>query len=360
MVATTFQADDGSIWAVDTDNMYGLIRAAIRHRLIRQRSRVVQHSEAWYLPTTYNLETNWQNFRRDLDRMSEQYWDEAWQQLRVQPRTFQSTLATLLSEGVADLAWYQNESQRCSQRSAASIDRVVGVWEGLYTGARITRDASATFLVVTAGIVMAPAGAAAAGAVGMTGISSGTAMTTLAAGSVMRGAFTYQDTGSVGSAAINATGTFVVGAIGIGAAGSGLGTAVQMTRAEAGTLIAIQTGAAAVTNGGMALAEGKDIRVAAAAAGVAGLSQLLGGVVGGRLESLSFINQARIGTTLDMVGNTAGNIASDATDRYIRTGSFTQPSPPVRGNVTHLGLPLSDAESEVRRCVLAQLRAAPH
>lgn len=349
-------ADDGSTWAVDADNMYGLIRAAIRHRLIRQRSRVVEHSEAWYLPTTYNLETNWRNFRAELDRMSERYWDEAWQQLRVQPQVFQSTLATLMSEAATDLAWYQNESARCSQRSTASIDRVVGVWEGLYTGARITRDASATFLVVAAGIVMAPAGAAAAAGVGMTGISTGTAMTTLAAGSAMRGAFTYQDTGNVGSAALNATGTFVVGAIGIGAAGAGAGTVVQMSRAEAGTLIAIQTGAAAVTSGGQALAEGKDIRVAATAAGVAGLSQLLGGAAGSRLESLSFINQARIGTALDMTGNALGNVASDAADRYIRTGSITQAPPAVRGNVTHLGLPMSDAESEVRRCVLSRMQ----
>jgi hypothetical protein len=354
MGAVTFQADDGSIWAVDLDNMYGLIRASIRHALIRRRTRVVEHSESWYLPTTYNLETNWRGFQGELNSTCEQYWDEAWTRMRALPQNLQENLAALLSSGVDDLNWYQTENGRCSQRSTASIDRVVGVWEALYTGARITRDASATFLVVTAGIVMAPVGAAAAAGVGMTGISTGTAMTTLAAGSAMRGAFTYQDTGNVGSAVINAGGTFIVGAVGIGAAGSGLGTAVQMSRAESATLIAIQTGGAMITNGGMALAEGNSVRSAAAAAGVAGLSQLLGGAVGGRIDSMAFFGQAAIGTALDLAGNAAGNAASEAAGP--RRG---QPRPAVRGAVTYLGLPGSQAEAEVRRCVLAQLRPAP-
>ena len=225
----------GGIWAFDPNVIYGITRAAVRTRLIRQRSRVITDNPGMFLPTTYHLETNWTGYRAELDVEAARYWAEAEMHLRSAPDNFYGTLVGLVNDAITDNNWHRSESTRLQRQSSANISRVVGNWETALTAARITRDLSATILVVTAGVVMAPAGAAAAGAAGMTGISAGTATTTLAVGSAMRGAFTYQDTGNVGSAMVNATGTFIVGMIGIGGASAG-----TLTSAEQATTCRMQ------------------------------------------------------------------------------------------------------------------------
>ncbi|MGL6208823.1 MAG: hypothetical protein ACRC14_03215, partial [Paracoccaceae bacterium] len=142
-------------------------------------------------------------------------------------------------------------------------------------------------------------GLAAASAVGMTGVSAGTAMTTLAVGSVMRGAFTYQDTGNVGSAATNAAGTFMVGAIAVGAAGA------TMSTAEQATILVIQSSMQGMTTGGQALVEGRSASEAARAAAVSAGFGFAGGVIGGKVANMSFVGQVVVSGVADTIGNAA-------------------------------------------------------
>lgn len=335
----------GGVWAFDPDVIYGIVRASVRARMIRRRSRVVTENHGILMPDTYHVETNWTGFRQAYAAEADLYWAEAEMQLRTDPRNFFGTLVGLTNDAIVDTNWHRQQVASCSQRSSRNIERVVGNWETALTTARVVRDASATILVVTAGVVMAPAGAAAAGAAGMTGISAGTATTTLAVGSAMRGAFTYQDTGNVGSAMVNATGTFVVGMIGISGA-----SAATLTSGQQATVLIIGSAAQGTTAGTQALIEGKSMQQAAVAAAIGAGSQALGGVIGSRIESLGFFTQVAAGTIIDLGGNMASAAVVD------RMGAAPAGAPRVGGNIDFLGLPAAQSEDYVRRYALRQIR----
>lgn len=351
MALSAVQDRSGNVWLFDPDVIYSIIRAAVRAQLIRRRSRVVENNAGWLLPTTYNLDVNWNGFRSELNSECERYWHNAEMQLRTDPQTMQGNLTGLVTDAVNDMAWFRNETRSAAQRSNSSISRVVSNWETAESVARFVRDGSATFLIVTSGVVSGGAGFAAAGAAGMTGISGGTAMTTLAVGSAMRGAFTYQDTGNVGSAALNAVGSFTVGAIGLTAAGGAAGAASQMSRAEQATVLIISSAAQGTVSGLQAIVEGKGFKVAAAQAGVSALTQAVGGVVGQRIEWMGFFAQSGVGTAIDLAGNIGGNALGDQISR-----STPLAVPPTRGACDFAGLPANQAANYVAQYALARRR----
>jgi hypothetical protein len=164
----------------------------------------------------------------------------------------------------------------------------------------------------------------------MTGVSTGTAMTTLAVGSAMRGAFTYQDTGNVGSAAINAVGTFTVGAIGIGAAGATMSTADQAT------ILVIQSTGQGMTTGGQALVEGRSASDAARAAAVSAGFGFAGGAISSQVGNMSLVSQVAINGLADMAGNAAAGAV-------IAPPNNPMPMPRSSG-ADYAGLPADQAE----------------
>lgn len=290
---------DGRRWAYNNDGVYLLLRTAVRAMLVRRHTRTVATDHGFLMPTTYCVETDWGGVRRDLETETQRYWATAEQGLQAYPRTMLQNLGAVLRDARADMAWLHAARVAANRRSSSSIDGVVSGWETALTAATFVRDASATILVVTAGIVSGGTGLAAAGAVGMTGVSTGTAMTTLAVGSAMRGAFTYQDIGNVGSAAINAVGTFTVGAIGIGAAGATMSTADQAT------ILVIQSTGQGMTTGGQALVEGRSASDAARAAAVSAGFGFAGGRISNAVGGMSFVSQVAINGVADMTGNAA-------------------------------------------------------
>lgn len=326
----------GRTWIYDPDVVYAIVRAAVRARIVRNRSRVVTDNPGWTMPTTYYLETNWDGYRREMESEATRYWQNAQEQLRRAPDTFFGSVIGLVNDAINDNNWHRNTSNDCQRRSSANIGRVVDNWETALTATRIVRDASATILIVSAGILVAPVGAGAAAAAS-SGIGMGGATTMLATGSVMRGAFTYQDTGNVGSAMINAAGSFTVGMIGLG------GASATLTSAESATVLIIGASAQGVTSGGQALVEGKNMQQAATAALMGAGSQALGGVVGNRIGNLGFWTQVGTGTLLDVAGNQASSRVVDA------VGAPSATPPAARGNIDFLGLPAAASEAYVRQ-----------
>jgi len=328
-------------WVFNPDGIYLLIRAAVRAQIVRARSRVVTTDHGFLLPTTYCLETDWAGFRIEVERETARCWNDAQQQITLNPRLMRGTLLGLIADARRDITWVEEQRVSANSRSSSSIDSTVRGWETALTTARITRDASATILVVTAGVVSGGAGVALAAGAGMTGVSTGTAMTTLAVGSVMRGAFTYQDTGNVGSAVINTVGTFTVGAIGIGAAG------VAMSGAETGTIIIIQSAGAGTTSGLQALAEGQGARRAAMTAVASFGAGAISGTVGSQLGTMSLTTQISINGVADMMGNAAVGALTASPGNPL-------PMPVVRGSVDFGGLPARSRDDEMfvtRNCL---------
>ena len=321
-------------WAFNADGIYLLIRSAVRAQIVRSRSRVVPTDHGFLLPTTYCLETDWSGFRVAFERETTRYWNDARQQITLNPRLMRGTLLGLINDARRDLAWMEDQRITANRRSASSIDSVVNGWENALTVARVVRDGSATILVVTGGIVSGGAGLAAAGAAGMTGVTTGTAMTTLAVGSVMRGTFTYQDTGNVGSAVVNTVGTFSVGAIGIGAAG------VAMSTAQTGTIIVIQSAGQGTATGMQAIAEGRSARDSAVAAAISAGFGVVGGAIGTQLGGMSLTSQVTISGVADMLGNAAAGAAIAPPGTLI-------PVPILRGSVDFGGLPARSRDDEM-------------
>ncbi len=340
MPAYLLMDSTGGRWAWDPDGTYLIVRAAVRASLIRRRTRVTETDNGFFMPTTWEVETDWTGFRNALNVEAARYWANAEMQVRLDPRTFFQTLIGLANDAINDTFWYNDLRARTQRRTSASISNNVDNWETALTVTRGIRDGSATFLIVTAGIVTGGAGLAAAGAVGMTGVSAGTAMTTLAVGSAMRGAFTYQDTGNVGSATVNAAGSFIVGAIGIG------GASATLTSAETGTLIFIGSSGAGIASGAQAVIEGKSMGTAATQALVSAGGTALGSVLGTRIENMGFVVQAGVGTLIDLGSAAAGNALTSPS-------AGANPTPPRTGGVIDFtGLPTSMAEPFVRQTAL--------
>lgn len=321
-------------WVFNPDGIYLLIRAAVRAQIVRARSRVVTTDHGFLMPTTYCLETDWAGFRVQVERETTRYWNEARQQITLNPRTMRGSLLGLIADARRDITWLEEQRISANRRSSSSIDSVVSGWETALTTARITRDASATILVVAGGVLSGGAGLALASGAGLTGVTTGTAMTSLAVGSVMRGTFTYQDTGNVGSAVINTVGTFSVGAIGIGAAG------VAMSTAQTGTIILIQSAGAGTTTGLQSLSEGNSMRQAAVAAVASAGAGAISGAVGTQLGSMSLVSQITINGVADLMGNAAvGAITAQP--------SAPLPIPVLRGSVDYGGLPSRSRDDEL-------------
>lgn len=321
-------------WVFNPDGIYLLMRAAVRAQIVRARSRVVTTNHGFLMPTTYCLETDWAGFRVEVERETTRYWANARQQISLNPRLMRGSLLGLISDARRDINWMEEQRVSANHRSTTSIDSTVLGWERALDTAQVVRDGSATILVVAGGIVSGGAGLALAGGAGLTGVTTGTAMTTLAVGSVMRGAFTYQDTGNVGSAVINTVGTFTVGAIGIGAAGAAMSTA------QTGTIILIQSAGAGTTTGLQSLAEGSSARQAAVSAVAAFGAGAISGAVGTQLGSMSLTQQITINGVADMMGNAAvGAIYAPA--------EAPLPLPVARGSVDYGGLPARSRDDEM-------------
>jgi hypothetical protein len=324
--------DRGRSWAFDPDMIYAIVRAAVRTRAVRRNSRVVSSSAGLFLPTTYHLETNWHAVTTAVNSEVGRYWAEAEMNLRTTPYVFYGTMVGLLTDAINDQNWFRTEMRSCQHRSSQNIDSAVTNWGTAVDAARLVRDGSATVLIVASGV-----GAPVAAAAGVTGVTVGTATGTLAVGSVLRGAFTYEDTGNVGSAAINAAGTFTVGMIGLGGAGA------TLTSAERATLFVISTTAAGTVSAGQALVEGNNVRQVA----VAAVGGAMGQALGAQFGNLSFLAQVSVGTIVDLSASRLTGAAVSA------LGPSTLPAPATGGTVDFLGIPPSSAEAYIRRFAMS-------
>lgn len=338
MPAYVVSSPNGQRFLWDPDGMYIAIRAVTRANEIRSRARIVEENQGFFMPTLYNVEVRWDGIRAAVDRGSRTYWPEAEMGVRSDPAAFYSTFVGYVESGLNDQAWYLRTRRETQHRTMNNISNNVDNWENAITVTQTIRDGSATFLIVAGSIATGGAGATVLGSAGMTTATAGQAMTTLAMGSAMRGAFTYQDTGNVGSALINAGGSFVTGAIPLGAAGTAL------TAAEAGTLLIIGSAAGGTTSGLMSLAEGNSMQDAATAALLSTGSNLAGGALGMRLEGAGFWVEAVAGTAADLVGGAVSNA--------ITAPDSPQPVPVTMGRFDFGGLPAGSAEEYVRACCL--------
>jgi hypothetical protein len=318
-------------WELDGDGLYAFLRAATRARLIRERTRLVEHRSGWLLPTTWYVETRWDGLRTAVTQTADPMFQGVWRDAIASPETVSNQLAMIAAEARRDILTVRDMQERASRDSAQSIDSNVRGWERALSAAQFTRDASATILVVGAGVM-----------------SGGTALGVLGAGSVLRGTATYQDTGNVGAALIQTTGTFIVGAIPLGAGGGAAGSAALMSRATpgatAGTIVVIQSGFAGMFQGTQALVQGDSVRSALAQAGTAaGLNFVTAGL-GDKIGGMTFASRIVIGSAADYGANQTTNAVGRAMGPAAAPAPTGVPIPRVTGAVDYAGIPLEQGQ----------------
>lgn len=339
MAAYILTAPNGQRFLWSPDGMYIAIRSVVRANEIRSRTRVVETDQGWFFPTLYNVETRWNGITQAVNRGSNIYWPEAEMRARTDPAAFFQHFVAYVQQGLADQEWYSTTRRTTQHRTMQNIHGNVDNWESAITVTRGIRDGSATFLIVAGSVATGGAGATVLGSAGMTTATAGQALSSVALGSAMRGAFTYQDTGNVGSALINATGSFVTGAIPVGQAG------MALSSAETATLVIIGSAGQGATTGLQAVAEGQSMRTAATAALVSTGANLVSGGIGLRLDGAGFFVEAGVGTALDLASGALTNAAT-------APPSTPQPVPTTMGRVDFSGLPSRATEAYVRACCL--------
>lgn len=314
-------------WELDGDGLYAFLRAATRARLIRERTRIVEHRAGWLLPTTWHVETRWDGLRTAVTQTADPMFQGMWQDAIAWPEMVSNQLAMIAAEARSDILAVRAMQERASRDSAQSIDSNVRGWERALGAAELTRDASATILVVGAGL-----------------LSGGAALAVLGAGSVLRGTATYQETGNVGAALIQTTGTFIVGAIPLAGGGGAAGSQALMSRASpeatSGTIIVIQSGMAGMFQGAQALVQGDSARSALAqAATAAGLNSVTAGL-GDMIRNMPFATRIIVGAAADAGANQITGAEGRAMGRAAAPPPSRVPIPRVTGAVDFAGIPL--------------------
>jgi hypothetical protein len=331
MTAYALTAPNGQRFLWSPEGMYMAIRSVVRANEIRSRTHIAETDQGWFMPTLYNVETRWAGLRQAVNRGSDTYWPDAEMRTRTDPAEFFRQFVTFVEGGLADQEWYSTTRRTTQHRTMQNIQNNVQNWESAITVTRGIRDGSATFLIVAGSVATGGAGAAAFGSAA----TAGQALSSVALGSAMRGAFTYQDTGNVGSALINASGSFVTGAIPVGAAG------MSLSAAETATLVIIGSAGQGATSGLQAVAEGQSMETAATAALVSTTANLVSGGIGEGLSGAGFFVQAAAGTAMDLVTGALTNAAT-------APPSSPQPVPVTMGRIDFSGLPSRAAEAYVR------------
>jgi hypothetical protein len=252
---------------------------------------------------------------------SETLWMEAKQSLLNSPETFFGNLTGEIARAADDQHWYVKRMRDCEERSKSSIGRYVGTGEFLTPGMQFARDASATVMVVTGG-VMASAGVATAGVVAGT----------LAVGSALKGVATYQDyqvqsvkyneSARIGAAVVSGVGTLVVGYFPIWAKGHCNFTVVYVTS----VLSAGATGAQAII-------EGKNMKQVLAESIGAVVGQVAGAKVQSHLAKVGAIAQVAALSSVDLAINAGTKSVSERLGTQSQ-GSQQQSFGPPATNVT--------------------------
>lgn len=332
MAWTVITDGRGVRWQVNFDGLYILVRTAIRAEEVKRRTRLVMHGNWSWVPNTWECQTNYSGLRQKVDQQSRREFETVAREVFLHPDTSVRNLQAYVERGRTFNNQVREMQRSAVSRSMRSISSAVSNAESGAEGARFIRDLSATTVVALSVPISGGASLGVLSGAGGT-LASGTA--TLALGSVMRGSFTYQDTGNVGAATMSATTTFAVGAIGLGPAGQFANMSTAAVAQQQASLLVVQSVASGGAATAQGLIEGRDMQTSARQGLASGLGNLIGG--GSGLANMSVPVQLATSIASDVasgaVSGAIGNRASPA------RAPAAPPVPATRGNLTFNGLP---------------------
>ena len=177
--------------------------------LIRKNdtAKWTSHKEGWGLPTTYSYEVDYKDARiyAEIRRMSfgglgkiRSFFENKQTRTSSLPSgtkidALKEELYSLEQDGRSARHLLKKKIENASRSSMRNINGAVSKWETATEVAKFTRNASGDILLVGSAIATGGASTVAIGG----------------AGSLMKGAFKYQDTGNVGAGVMEASVSFV-------------------------------------------------------------------------------------------------------------------------------------------------------
>ena len=223
MVWYTMAGPNGEGWAFDPDGAAHVIRSNHYNRQLVLRSRIVRRDHGFLMPTTTEVETNFNGIRDEVTRQARVTVDQLDRDFNTNPRRLYEWLVHVREDGESAGDSWRTMSQQATRESAQAINANVDGWENALAATRFVRDASAGILFVGATVLSGGAAAAAmAGGAGLT--FTGNTQDNLASNQTLRQA--------MGNAAIATTIAVVTNVLiprGLSAFGRGMMTAGQTT-----------------------------------------------------------------------------------------------------------------------------------
>jgi len=223
-----FIEDGREIWQVDWALVQMLVRSHAHYESILIHSKIESLSQtdwynplSWPMPDLVQYEVDWDAATNAKKEATRARMMEFQNNIYDSVESVKRHLKYLIEETHHNKEKFRNNLRTASQETSANIDQAVNTYETATTVARVTRDISADTILI-----------------GATFLSGGAALGVAGAGSMMKGAGTFQDTGNVGAAIMETTGSFIFTAIPIGRAASGAATA---SLTEKGTLVLFES-----------------------------------------------------------------------------------------------------------------------
>lgn len=175
----------GRGWSFDPDGAAHIIRSSHYNRQLVLRSRTVRRSQGMLLPTTTEVETNFNGIRGVVATEAETTIRQLGRDVREDPRRLYEWLVQVRVDGERAGEAHRDMMRAATRATAEAIASNVGAWETAESAARFVRDASAGILFVGATILSG--GAAVAVGAGATGLTfTGNTQDNLAANQTMR------------------------------------------------------------------------------------------------------------------------------------------------------------------------------
>jgi hypothetical protein len=182
----SIKSNDG-IYLVNWEGITRIIRSYARGRATKRFSKEVAFEKHWVGPDLYSVEVDWGRVRNEtaVQTGMELSKIHAGAQRSMQAELYR--LVYMIETADKDHDNLREMMRAAQDKTMKNVERSVHIGEIGVGASTFVRDASAETIMV-----------------GATYLSGGAALAAIGGGSVMKGAFAYQDTGKVG----NAVGTF--------------------------------------------------------------------------------------------------------------------------------------------------------
>jgi hypothetical protein len=151
MAWDSFVSDDG-IYQVDWEVIGRMIRSYVRSCAMLEHSKTNEEFH-WFGPTLHSIDVEWDKVKRQTDDRGEILLRDFYRNLQLSTQRQISHLAHWIELTSHNNTAFQRKMRDAQKQTMENIDKSVNHWGTAIEAARLTRDTSAEFLVVSATVV---------------------------------------------------------------------------------------------------------------------------------------------------------------------------------------------------------------